>query len=178
MLLLKLRAPPGPARTEVLQLAQIFRARVVDVAERTLTLCVSGDPGKVRGVTRGRACRWEYPCVQRPGLDPRRVASEQSPPKERLGSRRELQMAISQKELCAAAGVSVTAAAMGPGSMCRCGLQRQLGTVSGVTGRTARVAGCRVLLWQQGQGQGRQPAQLQARGRPGVRCSCHPSMHP
>jgi hypothetical protein len=49
MLLLKLRAPPGPARTEVLQLAQIFRARVVDVAERTLTLCVSGDPGKVCG---------------------------------------------------------------------------------------------------------------------------------
>mmetsp|Transcript_22816 Transcript_22816/g.49996 ORF Transcript_22816/g.49996 Transcript_22816/m.49996 type:complete len:481 (+) Transcript_22816:35-1477(+) len=46
MLLLKLRAPPGPARTEVLQLAQIFRARVVDVSDRTLTLCVSGDPGK------------------------------------------------------------------------------------------------------------------------------------
>ena len=48
MLLIKLKADPGPARTEVLQLAQIFRARVVDVAERTLTLCVSGDPGKVR----------------------------------------------------------------------------------------------------------------------------------
>uniref|UniRef100_A0A7S0RGX1 ACT domain-containing protein n=1 Tax=Chlamydomonas leiostraca TaxID=1034604 RepID=A0A7S0RGX1_9CHLO len=46
MLLLKLGAPPGPARTEVLQLAQIFRARVVDVSETTLTLCVSGDPGK------------------------------------------------------------------------------------------------------------------------------------
>src|SRR5687767_7273054 len=47
MLLLKLRAPPGPARTEVLQLAQIFRARVTDVSEATLTLCVTGDPGKV-----------------------------------------------------------------------------------------------------------------------------------
>lgn len=46
MLLMKLRAPPGPARTEVLQLAQIFRARVTDVSEYTLTLCVSGDPGK------------------------------------------------------------------------------------------------------------------------------------
>lgn len=48
MLLLKLRAPPGPARTEVMQLAQIFRARVNDVSDRSMTLCVSGDPGKVR----------------------------------------------------------------------------------------------------------------------------------
>lgn len=47
-MLIKLRAPAGPARTEVLQLAEIFRARVVDVSERGLTLCVSGDPGKVR----------------------------------------------------------------------------------------------------------------------------------
>lgn len=47
LMLLKLRAPAGPARTEVLQLAEIFRARVVDVSERCLTLCVSGDPGKV-----------------------------------------------------------------------------------------------------------------------------------
>lgn len=47
MLLMKLRAPPGPDRTEVLQLAEIFRARVVDVADQALTLCVSGDPGKV-----------------------------------------------------------------------------------------------------------------------------------
>lgn len=47
LMLIKLRAPAGPARTEVLQLAEIFRARVVDVSERGLTLCVSGDPGKV-----------------------------------------------------------------------------------------------------------------------------------
>jgi acetolactate synthase small subunit len=54
-MLLKLRAPAGPARTEVLQLAEIFRARTVDVSERCLTLCVSGDPGKVRagGARRG-----------------------------------------------------------------------------------------------------------------------------
>jgi acetolactate synthase small subunit len=45
--LLKLQAPPGPTRTEVLQIAQIFRARVNDVSDNTLTLCVSGDPGKV-----------------------------------------------------------------------------------------------------------------------------------
>ncbi|KAF5829413.1 small subunit of acetolactate synthase-domain-containing protein [Dunaliella salina] len=46
MMIMKLRAPPGPDRTEVLQLAQIFRARVVDVSDRSLTLVVSGDPGK------------------------------------------------------------------------------------------------------------------------------------
>jgi len=46
LMLIKLRAPAGPARTEVLQLAEIFRARVVDVSERSITLCVSGDPGK------------------------------------------------------------------------------------------------------------------------------------
>eukprot|EP00882_Tetradesmus_deserticola_P010476 GHRQ01011065.1.p1 GENE.GHRQ01011065.1~~GHRQ01011065.1.p1 ORF type:complete len:482 (+),score=214.19 GHRQ01011065.1:666-2111(+) len=46
LMLIKLRAPAGPARTEVLQLAEIFRARVVDVSERGITLCVSGDPGK------------------------------------------------------------------------------------------------------------------------------------
>jgi hypothetical protein len=54
MLIMKLRAPPGPDRTEVLQLAQIFRARVVDVSDRALTLVVSGDPGKVCGL--GPAC--------------------------------------------------------------------------------------------------------------------------
>lgn len=49
LMLIKLRAPAGPARTEVLQLGEIFRARVVDVSDRCLTLCLSGDPGKVGG---------------------------------------------------------------------------------------------------------------------------------
>lgn len=34
-------------RTEILELAQIFRARVVDVAEDSLTIEVVGDPGKM-----------------------------------------------------------------------------------------------------------------------------------
>ncbi|WGV26010.1 acetolactate synthase small subunit [Halotia branconii] len=34
-------------RSEVIELAQIFRARVVDVAEDSLTLEVVGDPGKM-----------------------------------------------------------------------------------------------------------------------------------
>jgi acetolactate synthase I/III small subunit len=34
-------------RSEIIELAQIFRARVVDVAEDSLTLEVVGDPGKM-----------------------------------------------------------------------------------------------------------------------------------
>jgi len=61
MLIMKLRTPPGPERTEVLQLAQIFRARVVDVSDNVLTLCVSGDPGKVGARSaRGR----EHACAR------------------------------------------------------------------------------------------------------------------
>ena len=47
LVLLKLSVPSGPVRTEVLQMAQIFRGRVVDVSDTTLTLCVSGVNGKV-----------------------------------------------------------------------------------------------------------------------------------
>ena len=34
-------------RAEIIQLAQIFRARIVDVAEESLTIEVVGDPGKM-----------------------------------------------------------------------------------------------------------------------------------
>jgi acetolactate synthase-1/3 small subunit len=34
-------------RTEIIELAQVFRARVVDIAEDSLTLEVVGDPGKM-----------------------------------------------------------------------------------------------------------------------------------
>ncbi|GIL65664.1 hypothetical protein Vafri_19194 [Volvox africanus] len=47
LLLLKLRVQQGPARAEVLQLAQIFRARIVDVGDNTLSLSATGDPGKL-----------------------------------------------------------------------------------------------------------------------------------
>ncbi len=47
LVLMKLRVPPGPARAEVMQLVDVFRARVVDVSEKTLTLAVAGDAGKV-----------------------------------------------------------------------------------------------------------------------------------
>jgi acetolactate synthase small subunit len=48
LVLLKIRAPPGPTRTEVMQLIDIFRARVVDVSDRSLTIAVTGDAGKVK----------------------------------------------------------------------------------------------------------------------------------
>lgn len=36
----------GAAKTEIMQLSEIFRARIVDVSENYLTLAVTGDPGK------------------------------------------------------------------------------------------------------------------------------------
>lgn len=46
LVLVKISCPPGPARTEVMQLSEIFRSHVVDVSERCLTLAVTGDAGK------------------------------------------------------------------------------------------------------------------------------------
>jgi acetolactate synthase I/III small subunit len=46
LMLLKVKAN-GTTRSEVVGLAQIFRARVVDVSEESLTLEVVGDPGKI-----------------------------------------------------------------------------------------------------------------------------------
>lgn len=46
LMLLKVNATSS-SRSEIVELAQIFRARVVDVAEDSLTLEVVGDPGKM-----------------------------------------------------------------------------------------------------------------------------------
>ena len=46
LMLIKVSANTG-ARSEVMQLAQVFRARVVDISEDSLTLEVVGDPGKM-----------------------------------------------------------------------------------------------------------------------------------
>ena len=46
LMLMKVNATSAN-RSEILELAQIFRARVVDVAEDSLTLEVVGDPGKM-----------------------------------------------------------------------------------------------------------------------------------
>jgi acetolactate synthase-1/3 small subunit len=46
LMLIKVNASPNN-RSEVIQISQIFRARVVDMSEETLTLEVVGDPGKL-----------------------------------------------------------------------------------------------------------------------------------
>lgn len=46
LMLIKVNATASN-RAEVIQLAQVFRARVVDISEDTLTLEVVGDPGKM-----------------------------------------------------------------------------------------------------------------------------------
>ena len=47
LVMIKVRAPTGSIRADVMQIAEIFRARVVDVSDRCLTMAVTGDPGKV-----------------------------------------------------------------------------------------------------------------------------------
>ena len=46
LMLLKVNAASG-TRSEIIELSQIFRARVVDIGDDTLTLEVVGDPGKI-----------------------------------------------------------------------------------------------------------------------------------
>ncbi|MCP2731851.1 acetolactate synthase small subunit [Limnofasciculus baicalensis] len=46
LMLLKVNANSS-SRSEIIELAQVFRARVVDIAEDSLTLEVVGDPGKM-----------------------------------------------------------------------------------------------------------------------------------
>ncbi|AFZ52004.1 acetolactate synthase small subunit [Dactylococcopsis salina] len=46
LMLIKVNATAS-GRAEVIELAQVFRARVVDISEDTLTLEVVGDPGKM-----------------------------------------------------------------------------------------------------------------------------------
>ncbi|MEM8641560.1 MAG: acetolactate synthase small subunit [Cyanobacteria bacterium P01_G01_bin.54] len=46
LMLVKVNAP-ATNRAEVIELSQIFRARIVDISEDTLTIEVVGDPGKL-----------------------------------------------------------------------------------------------------------------------------------
>ena len=46
LMLIKVNATPL-TRREIIEIAQVFRARVVDLAEESLTLEVTGDPGKM-----------------------------------------------------------------------------------------------------------------------------------
>lgn len=47
LMLLKVNVPNSVIRSEVIELAQIFRARVVDIGDDSVTIEVVGDPGKM-----------------------------------------------------------------------------------------------------------------------------------
>ena len=49
LMLLKVNTE-GHKRSEILEIVQIFRARVVDLAENSLTIEVTGDPGKIMAI--------------------------------------------------------------------------------------------------------------------------------
>jgi len=51
LMLVKVNATAS-SRAEAIELAQVFRARVVDISETTLTLEVVGDPGKMVAIIR------------------------------------------------------------------------------------------------------------------------------
>ncbi len=51
LMLLKVSAP-APKRKDIFDLVQVFRAKVVDVADEALTLEVVGDPGKLVALTK------------------------------------------------------------------------------------------------------------------------------
>lgn len=52
LVLIKVEAPSGSVRAEIMQICEIFRARVVDVSDRRLVLACTGDPGKIEALQR------------------------------------------------------------------------------------------------------------------------------
>jgi acetolactate synthase-1/3 small subunit len=46
-MLLKVEAPPGPKRSEIRELVEIFRARIVDVGPEELMIEISGRENKI-----------------------------------------------------------------------------------------------------------------------------------
>lgn len=48
--LIKVTAEPGGSRSEIMQIATIFRAQIVDVGAKTVTLQVTGDTDKIDGL--------------------------------------------------------------------------------------------------------------------------------
>jgi len=46
LMLIKIKSSPG-TRSEILEIADIFRAKVVDISQTSITMEVTGDPGKI-----------------------------------------------------------------------------------------------------------------------------------
>ncbi len=52
LVLIKVKAPAGESRNELIQIANIFRASIIDVSVGALTLAVIGDENKLAGLER------------------------------------------------------------------------------------------------------------------------------
>jgi len=50
--LIKVNAEPGTSRAEIMQLATIFRAQIIDVGTKTIILSVAGDTDKIDALER------------------------------------------------------------------------------------------------------------------------------
>ena len=48
--LIKVRAPSAPARSEVIQVVELFRAKIVDVAAETVIIEITGDEQKIQSI--------------------------------------------------------------------------------------------------------------------------------
>ncbi len=48
--LIKVKAEPGDARSEIMQIAGIFRAKIIDVGPQSLMVEVTGDSGKITAI--------------------------------------------------------------------------------------------------------------------------------
>ncbi|ADN35187.1 acetolactate synthase, small subunit [Methanolacinia petrolearia DSM 11571] len=50
LVLIKVNAEPGKTRSEVMQIADIFRAKIIDVGQETVVLEITGDSEKIRAL--------------------------------------------------------------------------------------------------------------------------------
>lgn len=48
--LIKVNAEPGKKRSEIMQITDIFRAKIIDVGQETLVLEITGDTEKIRAI--------------------------------------------------------------------------------------------------------------------------------
>lgn len=49
LMLIKIKSTPS-TRTEILEIAEIFKAKIVDISEISITIEVTGDPGKIETI--------------------------------------------------------------------------------------------------------------------------------
>ena len=115
LMLMKVTAEPAQRR-EILDLATIFRASVVDVADRSMTLSVTGDPGKTRAFQRAMS-KFGVVAVARTGkLALRREQAYSEQRRQQLAAGALARQAASS-EAAASAAAPASAASATPGSV-------------------------------------------------------------